>query len=1028
MPRDLGLVSECHCHCLSGPVSPCFATEISYVPDVSRKSDREGADADVWAGQVARMWRPAFTTTVLTALTRCLAAPSSATTDHFSRLAQDALAESGCDLEVLGQAFWVEEFLALLPRLLLQGMRTAALQDPTVDRLVRQLLAQRADDQASGPEPATPSEFRADLIALADGLIAQARADRLPKYIPHGTDLGALTRTVRVRAGLRARDTDIYKPQSNIRYGLAAEQAPEVGVSLSWLEMAARCRRLVVLGDPGLGKSWLIRAEALRLAQAARAAVESRLGIAVPVPLPLRCDQLDAAEGGDLADKVTRHFATQGLLASRSQNRLAEKIRGGEAVLLLDAADELTPEAAGRVRQLLGRWSDLAGSAGRCVVTSRVAGYTGSFLEGAVEVELQPFSEPDVAALVDAWPLSPVARAQLNQRLRDPAVGAMARIPLMLALLCSLAAQDPCGHALPQTRGQLYERVMRWFLTGAHRSPESSAAVIRSDVTVEAMLEILAPLAFTFATSSQGWIDLMHVDQLLSAIRTAGPAFTEQERPAPAILQELSADAGILIPAGDPSSGRAPGYLFLHRTFAEFLVGRHLASLPQREWLAIVDEHRWFDPDWAEVIPMLAEQLTPPSATTLVQHLMEEATDPFHHSLLTAARAWGARPDADQILPTPQAADLARRITQIMGISSTVVSDLTSMTYLPRSLLSALLDRLAVGDQVIRRRAALALARQDSPEISRALIRQLADDNPEIRIAAIIALADRDSPEVIAALLDRLTDENLQVRSQAIRALADRDTPEITRALLDRLADDQWEVRFSAATTLAGHDAPELTCALLDRLADDNPEIRIAAIMALADRDSPEVIAALLDRLTDENLQVRSQAVRALADRDTPEITRALVERLADDIMDIRWEAASALADRDTPELTHALLDRLADDNPHVQIGAAFGLGSRRLPETRTTLLDRLVDDNPDIRWEAAEALVDRDLDSLEVTTACLDRLNDEAVRYTVVHVLEQRHSPIATMSLVNLLVNDDPTMRTAAAWALGGRESPAGG
>jgi hypothetical protein len=42
MPRDRGLVSECHRHCLNGPVSPCFAIEISYVPDVSCESDREG--------------------------------------------------------------------------------------------------------------------------------------------------------------------------------------------------------------------------------------------------------------------------------------------------------------------------------------------------------------------------------------------------------------------------------------------------------------------------------------------------------------------------------------------------------------------------------------------------------------------------------------------------------------------------------------------------------------------------------------------------------------------------------------------------------------------------------------------------------------------------------------------------------------------------------------------------------------------------------------------------------------------------
>ena len=45
MPRDRGPVSECHRHYLNGPVSPCFATEISYVPGVSCRSDREGAAA-----------------------------------------------------------------------------------------------------------------------------------------------------------------------------------------------------------------------------------------------------------------------------------------------------------------------------------------------------------------------------------------------------------------------------------------------------------------------------------------------------------------------------------------------------------------------------------------------------------------------------------------------------------------------------------------------------------------------------------------------------------------------------------------------------------------------------------------------------------------------------------------------------------------------------------------------------------------------------------------------------------------------
>jgi hypothetical protein len=91
-------------------------------------------------------------------------------------------------------------------------------------------------------------------------------------------------------------------------------------------------------------------------------------------------------------------------------------------------------------------------------------------------------------AIIDAQQLPPAAAAQLRDRMRDPAAGAMARIPLLLALLCSLAAQQPIGQALPATRGQLYERVLRWFLTGPHRSLDDPGAATRDNLEVETLL------------------------------------------------------------------------------------------------------------------------------------------------------------------------------------------------------------------------------------------------------------------------------------------------------------------------------------------------------------------------------------------------------------------------------------------------------------------------------------------------------------------------------------------------------------
>jgi hypothetical protein len=129
-------------------------------------------------------------------------------------------------------------------------------------------------------------------------------------------------------------------------------------------------------------------------------------------------------------------------------------------------------------------------------------------------------------------------------------------------LLCSLAAQATAREALPRTRGQLYERVLRWFLTGAHRSLDDPSAPVRDDVEVEALLQILAPLAFTFATQPAGWTDLMPSDNLLNAIRSAGPALTDLGRAAKDVLRELSVGAGVLVPDGDPSAGRSARYLF----------------------------------------------------------------------------------------------------------------------------------------------------------------------------------------------------------------------------------------------------------------------------------------------------------------------------------------------------------------------------------------------------------------------------------------------------------------------------------
>jgi len=375
-----------------------------------------------------------------------LADPLGDPVDRFARLARTALEHSGGDVAALDRTFWVEEFLAVLPRRLLSELRTASQRDQSVHGLVEHLLQQHKDAGADEQEPASPGEFRYDLIELVHNLEAWARAGQLPGYLPVGVDTAALSQAVRIRSR-------------------------ENGQLQLWAEIAAEHRRLVVLAAPGLGKSWLIRSETRRLCQDALTRLDGGDRGEAIVPVPLRCDQLARTPGQDLAEKASACLIAQGFLRDRSLEQMAAKIRGGQAVLLLDALDEVISAQDEQFRELLRRWAEQEGGRARCVITSQVAGYTGSPVTGACEVELQTFTADDVSAVIGAWNLPADTAAWLRSRVRDRAIAMMARIPLLLALMCSLSA-SPAGVDLTRIRGQFLDRMLRWFSTRMHRRPD----------------------------------------------------------------------------------------------------------------------------------------------------------------------------------------------------------------------------------------------------------------------------------------------------------------------------------------------------------------------------------------------------------------------------------------------------------------------------------------------------------------------------------------------------------------------------
>jgi hypothetical protein len=504
----------------------------------------------------------------------------------------------------------------------------------------------RPGDDGGPGERATEPQFRTDLRALVQELAARARRIDLP-YLPVDADLTTLDRTVRIVGRVRRPDVRDRPDEA------AGDDAPDAQVYATpgerdrrrdepprpWPQVAGDAQRVVVLGDAGMGKSWLLRAETARLADLAVAVLddESRahavgtepvgigpVGGALVAPIPVRADTLAAAAGATLAQALAGLMVEQGLLPARSADGLRDLVDAGRVVLLVDALDEVPRHATDgqvsprkRLEDLLRAWVHSCSGTARCVIASRLAGYPGVPVPGAREVELLAFTPEQTRAAIQAWQLGRAGTARLTARLSDPALAGMAKIPLLLAFLCSLTAQLPESASLPSTRASLDEAIVWRLASGGHHGADPGGHAALGDRDRQRVLDALGRVAVAAAQSPRGWLDQIPYRLLTQTLADPGTASVGTD------LVDLVERSGSI---GNPALGEQ-AYMFLHRTIAEYLVARHLRVLPSADRIEIVERHRWFDPDWAVVIPLLVGLLgsrpdTAPDAQAVVTRLL----------------------------------------------------------------------------------------------------------------------------------------------------------------------------------------------------------------------------------------------------------------------------------------------------------------------------------------------------------------------------------------------------------------------
>jgi len=410
---------------------------------------------------------------------------------------------------------------------------------------------------------------------------------------------------------------------------------------LSALEMLNREPRMVLLGEPGSGKSTFVNFVALCLAGEALGDEDASLAVlTAPLPaeerdkkprpqrwdygplLPVRIALRDlAARGLPASGARVSGDVLWGFIASELGETLKEYAphlkaelleRGG--LVLLDGLDEV-PDAHQRREQVKRAVQDFAACFPRCrfLITSRTYAYQRQDwkLERFSEVVLSPFTPAQVARFVDGWYAHVGALRAMDARdaqgratllktaiERSERLAELAARPLLLTLMASLHAWR--GGSLPEKREELYADAVDLLLDQWEspkvvrdaagqplvRQPSLAEWLKVERAVVRAELNRLAFEAHRDQPQLMGTADLPQ-ERLVGGLM--GVARNPDVNPA-RLVEYVRDRAGLLAARGEGV------YTFPHRTFQEYLAACHLTDHGFPDDLADLlhaDPQRW---------------------------------------------------------------------------------------------------------------------------------------------------------------------------------------------------------------------------------------------------------------------------------------------------------------------------------------------------------------------------------------------------------------------------------------------------
>ena len=629
----------------------------------------------------------------------------------------------------------------------------------------------------------------------------------------------------------------------------------------SVLDILARNRLTVILGDPGSGKTSLLKFMVIHWA-----AQDAGQGDAKQLPIWINLKEY-AQERVGLLKYCESGCATYGL----DSREVDKRLNSGTAALYLDSLDEIFdgPTRGSVIEEIATIAARYAQAP--VVVTSRIIGYEADHLRNAgfTHATLEDFDDTQLSAFLAKWHAAVEdnvkERTRIERKLEKAlwesrAIRDLAGNPLLLTIMAILnRSQD-----LPRDRVQLYKEISRLML----HEWDANRSLPVSVLAWQEKEELLRELAGVMQQNADGMTEsLIDRSRLVDLCRTFLKNLDVSDPYEKAILlvREFTERNFILCYAG------ANRYSFVHRTFLEYFCAARFAELLQNKHAMTSQQLRedvfglhWKDKAWHEVLRLIAGMVGENDAENLIRFLMKQDSGKCEAAnLMLAAGCLGEVRNRGMVQSTDEA------------LWEQFVNEAIRYDAPPGEPRRKLYELIPIRDYAAQ---LIAVVWRSTKALVWLRSAATTDSDPLLRSAAMHELVRgwKDDPEtlVIVRSLAR-SDTDLSVQSDAVKELARRwkDDPD-TLALIKTLisARKHTFVERTAVQELARgwKDDPE-TLALLKALAqpDTYYYLRAVAVEELARgwKSEAETYPWLISVIrSSSDSYVRRFAVHALAE------------------------------------------------------------------------------------------------------------------------------------------------------------------